>query len=735
MLAFQEKLDALGHFYTKYDNPEHLKRQFRDQLDKLFPYSVSSPAAGGGRIPRELPPAANQYFGRRDEVKKLASRLLTHRETAVIGIAGMGKTALAAEALGHLPPTCFPDGIVYLDLYTLRASAEQAWDALANKLGGPDFLEQRPAKERAEAACQSRNILVIIEGGEEAIGKDGRTSIPELFSVLSPQNHRLLLTRLKIQSNPADSIELREALEPDDAAALFDSLTVGRVKEEVRTDVLELLQGHLLALTWAGNLLARDDEDARLLISDWKSDAALSLNDPTRREHTLRWLMERSVRGLDDLAQRTLQAAALLAHAPFPVGAIAAGIGAEEMQTRRALKALVEATLLRRVGEENWQFTHILAYSFARREKDSDPTMREGLGKWLHGKLAKLLQDAADPGVVARGLEHLGALLKTDFDQQLWRPLANGAMYDFSDRLTTIGRLGQVRLALDAVERWFEVFAEQKREENQWRRERTELMNRQGDAMLSQGNLAGAKELFLESLEERQNHLNDPQNFVWQRDLSVSHNKVGGVRLAQGDLEGASQAFQNSLSIRRHLAEIDPSNTQWQVDLSVGHDRVSGAREAQGNLAGALQAAQNSLDIRRRLAQEDPSSTEWQRNLSVSYDYVGNVRKAQGDLAGALQAFQQSLDVLRRLAQTDPSNAEWLRDLSWTLHTMATIHEAENRVPDAIRLAEESLAINERLAALDPTNVMWQGDLKFTRNLVDRLRRNRGKGATSRKPP
>lgn len=34
--AFQEKLRDLGHFYTGYDNIEHLKRQFRDQLDKLF---------------------------------------------------------------------------------------------------------------------------------------------------------------------------------------------------------------------------------------------------------------------------------------------------------------------------------------------------------------------------------------------------------------------------------------------------------------------------------------------------------------------------------------------------------------------------------------------------------------------------------------------------------------------------------------------------------------------------
>src|SRR5271166_2561947 len=33
---FQDKLKELGHFYTMYDSIEHLKRQFRDQLDKLL---------------------------------------------------------------------------------------------------------------------------------------------------------------------------------------------------------------------------------------------------------------------------------------------------------------------------------------------------------------------------------------------------------------------------------------------------------------------------------------------------------------------------------------------------------------------------------------------------------------------------------------------------------------------------------------------------------------------------
>ena len=35
LLEFKKKLTKLGHFHTGYDNIEHLKRQFKDQLEKL----------------------------------------------------------------------------------------------------------------------------------------------------------------------------------------------------------------------------------------------------------------------------------------------------------------------------------------------------------------------------------------------------------------------------------------------------------------------------------------------------------------------------------------------------------------------------------------------------------------------------------------------------------------------------------------------------------------------------
>ncbi|HET8799186.1 MAG TPA: tetratricopeptide repeat protein [Thermoanaerobaculia bacterium] len=687
------------------------------------------------RIPCELPPAAFHFVGRRDERRTLVERLRAGRSTAVAGAAGLGKTALAAEALieivgadgGNLASSPFPDGVVYVDLYTNHGAAEPVWNALANRLRGPEFMDRAPARERAAEACRGRRMLLVVEGGEEADGGSGRTTIAKLFGVLAPENRWLLLTRLTKQALPAETVSLREALEPEDAAALLGWLTRERpLAAPVRESVLALLEGHPLALNWAGGLLAREEEDPAALARDWRASALPPLSDPKQAEHTLQWLFARSVRGLEESTRQALAAAGLLARAPFAVEAIAAGCGGEERPVRDALKALAQRGLLRRMDDDRWQFTHVLGYGFARNEESADGAMRERLGLWLHRQLLRAVQpDGGGIAAVMAGrlLDHAAALLRTDRDQRLWRPLAEDLLYDIGDRLTALGRLDLTRAALDAVSGWMERFPREKAEEAEWRRERSVFLDRHGNVLRAQGDLAGALAAYRESLTifQRLSAI-DPSNTQWQRDLSVGHIKVGDALQAQRDLAGALAAYRESLTLIQRLAGGEPSNAQWQRDLSVGHDRVGDVLLAQGDLAGALAAYRESLTLDRRLSESDPSNTQWQRDLSVSHNKVGDVLRAQGDLEGALAAYRESLRLRQRLSESDLSNMEWRRDLSLSLTRLAEIHEQQNDRLTALPFAEESLAIDERLAALDPTNVMWQKDVRFTRALVARLR-------------
>ncbi len=752
--AFRERAKKMGpdsqvhRVYATFESPEDFAIKavqavagLRRYLDEKAAISAPPPLtpAASAPIPHELPPSARKFFGRQTDRETLIQRLVSRENTAVVGPAGMGKTALAAEALRvvvgetskSLAASPYPNGVVYLDLYAMHGAVETAWGTLANRLAGPDFMERSPARDRAAAACQGRNVLIVIEGAEEADGKNGRPDISELLSVLLPENRWLLLTRLRTQALASESVILEDVLSPEEAALLFDSLTQGRVKAEVRQQTLDLLAGHPLALTWAGNLLAQGDESPEYLVRDWSVAKLPSLNDPKKAEHTLEWLFERSARRLDDAATQALEAAGLLAHAPFPVEAIHAALSGsespDEKATRQALKALVQRGLLRLVDGDRRQFTHVLGYRFARKETGSDPELRERLGRWLYEQFKKALAVGAaqnDPASTTLLLEHLAALLRADDDQSLWDPLVNAALYNFRDRLKDLGRLGQVRLALDAVAGWLDRFPLDKLEMPEWLRERSVLLNRKGNVLLEQGDLGGAQAAYQQSLERRSRlAASDPSNTLWQRDLSVSQEMVGDALTAQGDLVGAQSSYQQSLEVRRRLAASDPSNTVWQRDLSVSHNKVGDVLLAQGDLAGALSSYHQSLEVARRLAESDPSNTLWQRDLSVSHNKVGDVLLEQRDLAGAQTAYQQSLEVRRRLATSDPSNAGWQRDLFVSLWRIADVHGRKGDRAQALTFAQEGLKIAERLAALDPTNATWQGDVKFSRALVARLQK------------
>ncbi|MFN0067768.1 MAG: AAA family ATPase [Limisphaerales bacterium] len=554
------------------------------------------------RLPRQLPPraTAEEFFGRATELAQLTDRLRRGLSTVVVGPAGMGKTALAAEAVRavvgddekSLAASPFPDGVVLLDLYQLKARSDDVFGALAGAFLGPAGAQENPRK-RASEAVAGKQALIIFEGAEEADGRDGRAALADLLAVLAPDNRRLVLTRERTQANPAEMVELTEALAPEDAAALFDRLAGGRVPAAVRGQVLALLQGHPLAITWAGGLLRRDDEDPAVLATEWAAKPLAALNDPdpAKREHKLAWLYGRSVRGLGPDERAVLEAAGLLAHAPFPLAAMDAALGdpggaGSASPARAARRRLVQAGLLRRVPAEadHWQFTHVLACQFARRETGSDAARRGRLGRWLHGDLLQALRtnEGGEKALsLSRPLLHAAALLRTDDDQRLWDPLANFALYAAVERLTALGRLDMVRLALEAVGMWLDRLPGDKLVEPAWLRERSVLFNRRGDVQLAQGNLAGAQASYEESRKVRARlAAADPTNAQWQRDLFYSHAKLAEVTEKGGEATRALRLWELALPITERLAALDPTNATWQQDVRVSRAQVARLRAA-----------------------------------------------------------------------------------------------------------------------------------------------------------
>jgi tetratricopeptide (TPR) repeat protein len=132
----------------------------------------------GGPVPRELPADVFAFTGRGDQLKQLDGWLPADGApvaiAAIVGMAGVGKTALAVH-WGHGVRDQFPDGQLYVNL---RGSAHgeptppiKALSQFMRSLGLP--AEEIPAEEESAAAryrslLADRRVLVVLDNAADA---------------------------------------------------------------------------------------------------------------------------------------------------------------------------------------------------------------------------------------------------------------------------------------------------------------------------------------------------------------------------------------------------------------------------------------------------------------------------------------------------------------------------------------------------------------------------------------
>lgn len=703
-----------------------------NELQKAFAAVQAGPAR-----PCEIPPAAGHFVGRAKALEDLAKRLRGGGHATVVGTAGFGKTALAAAALRQivgeqgerLESSPWPDGIVMLDLYVHRGQAEPAWHELANRLEGIEFLPDRSARDRAAEALRNRRVLLVVEGAEQADGNKGRTALADLQRPLGSRCRWLVLTRTLEQADPVSRIWLQDLLDADEAGELLDELTGGPLRADLREPVLALLQGHPLALTWAGKLMARGDEDPAWLLKEWQAGHLRSLADPTEGRHTLAWLFDRSVSRLDDAARDALSAGGCLALTPVPLGAFAAASDVPDDVVRAGLRSLVQHGLMRVNSDHGqsvrWQFAHVLAHVHAREQCPASTSVRTGLAEWLMAQLDAGLGNTGlqpDAAWVSASLEHAGALLKGDEGGALWWALLMRLLYSVHQRLTALGWSAQIEACLSIVALGLDAAASGSASDARLERERSVVASYKADVYRLRGDLEAAEGAYRVALAANESSARlDPDNPSSQRDLALTLNKFGTVLREREDLVAAERAIRDSHAIAKRLVEAYPDNLAYQRLLQIGHDELAMVMRTRRDFPGAEEAYRAALAICERLALADPANMMWQRDLSISRGYVGVVLKDQGNLPEAMKFLRASLDLREHLTKVDPSNAEWQCDLSYMCTTIAAVLERTGDKAQALEMARRGMEIDERLVALDPSNAIWQDGVRISRAIVKHL--------------
>ncbi len=92
--------------------PAEAIKQAWPELQLQAPASTPRPD-----VPHQLPPRADYFTDRTEALKQLLADLQPGRVVTLCGPGGIGKTALATEALNRLELDRFPDGIVWHNFY------------------------------------------------------------------------------------------------------------------------------------------------------------------------------------------------------------------------------------------------------------------------------------------------------------------------------------------------------------------------------------------------------------------------------------------------------------------------------------------------------------------------------------------------------------------------------------------------------------------------------------------
>jgi tetratricopeptide (TPR) repeat protein len=363
-------------------------RDFRDVHIGTVVQAAPAPVALA-----QLPPLEAGFTGRDQEIAEITSWLSTASDagavvlSALAGLAGVGKTALAVQA-GHAARKAgwFPGGVLFIDLHGYDAAPVQpgqALDALLRALGVPGEhippgAEERAGLYRSALASITHPVLVIA---------DNASSEAQVRPVLpGPGLHRVMVTSRHTLAGLGARLLDISVLDTDAGVMLLDAaLRAARPGDnrissdaEVARRLVRACGGLPLALRITAALLATD-------VTLMAGDVELELTDETHRLEALRYddgggtsapsvaaAFDLSYRLLDETAARLFRLLAADSGPEVSTAAAAALAGSSERETRKVLGHLAKAHLVEPAAgaRSRWRM-HDLLRLYARQLSDT----------------------------------------------------------------------------------------------------------------------------------------------------------------------------------------------------------------------------------------------------------------------------------------------------------------------------------------------------------------------------
>jgi tetratricopeptide (TPR) repeat protein len=609
------------------------------------------------RLPFQRPQRVPHFTGREAELASLLRNLQPGRAVTICGPGGMGKTALAAEAIWQLapasdPPQLFPDGIV-LHAFYHRPQSALALEEIARAFG--EDPRQSPL-DAAKRALAGRRALIVLDGAE---------ACDDLQTVLSVTGScGVLITTRRRSDAPEEPSDLLPL--PEDKAVELLQAWGGSMAADARIcrSICNLLSCLPLAIFLAGRYLAHRRQLAGDYLA-WLKETPLEALDMGKRPHqSIPLLMDHSLEQVSEQARACFGLAGVMALKPFEPEVVAIALQISAQKANISLGELVDYGLLTR-PDSRYQITHALAHAYARERL---PVQSDALTR-LAQHYNKLSREQTKQGLPGYGLldahrDHILAIQSACNKVGLWeevRSLAwavkdyldlqghsgervalllmgleaarsEGASYDEASFLTMLGLasadLGNARKAIDYHKQSLKVFHKIGKKQG----EGAAL----GNLGLAYANLGDAHQ----AIEYYEQALAILRKIGDQRGEGATLGNMGLAYAALGDARKAIEYYEQALSITR---EIGGRRNEGAI-----LDNLGLAYAALGDVRKAIEYYEQQLAITREIGdRRGEANACW--NLGLEYEKAG-------DLKQAAEMMQICVDYEREIGHPDAEN-------------------------------------------------------------------------------
>lgn len=616
------------------------------QQNNTYSLSLSLPSSGEqgqkAPVPRQLPALDAHFFGRDQELAELLDRLHPGKVVAICGPGGMGKSALAAQAVHRLESARFPDGIIFHSFYH-QPKVETALQAICAafqieaKVDLPTTVQQ---------ALSDKKVLLILDDTENT---DDLPAILKLRGTCG-----VLITSRKRSDALTPPLILRPlGYSVSEEMFRADSGIIGD-EESVRR-ICAILDGWPVALRIAGRYLRMTGEKAADYLRWLEKEPFKELGIGMHQEENAALQLRRSVAQLSDDARLALGMAGTLAFAPFSREPVVAILDGYEGRCRTSLNELLNYGLLER-QDERWQVSHALIHTYARTEL---PLSKESIMR-LAAYYINFCRTQSEAGVKGYAIldterAHCLRLLESCLESKLLKEVKAlvETLYIYLDRRGYWeDKLVAVNMRLTAARQTDD------RKDESW------CLNSLGDIYYQIGMYQKALACYEQGLAIRR-ELGDREG------EGATLNNIGSVYWGQGMFEQALQYYQQSLTIQREIGDRDGEGTTLN---NIGLLYMN-----QGNYATALQHYEQCLSIRLEVGDKTGES--------ATLNNIAAIYRIQNDAAKALGYYEQALELARELGDK-AREMETIWNLGVNSADQGNLAKSEEYITHAVRLAE-----------------------------------------------